>query len=38
VSVPAHVILRVSEGRVQELLGVFDEPGLLHQIGVLPGG
>jgi len=38
VSVPAHVILRVSEGRVQELLGVFDEAGLLRQIGVLPGG
>jgi predicted ester cyclase len=38
IEIPAHVILRVSEGRVQELLGVFDEAGLLRQIGVLPGG
>ncbi|MEO8180922.1 MAG: ester cyclase [Deltaproteobacteria bacterium] len=38
IRVPAHAILRVREGRVGELLAVFDEAGLLRQIGVLPGG
>jgi hypothetical protein len=38
IAIPAHVILRVSEGRVQQLFGVFDEAGLLRQIGVLPSG
>jgi steroid delta-isomerase-like uncharacterized protein len=37
ITVPAHVILRVRGGRVHELLGVFDEAGMLRQIGVLPG-
>lgn len=36
VAVPAHVILRVRGGRVGELLGIFDEAGLLRQLGVLP--
>jgi predicted ester cyclase len=35
--VPAHVIMRVREGKVEQLLGIFDEAGLLRQIGVLPG-
>lgn len=37
VSVPAHVILRIRDGRVRELLGIFDEAGMLRQLGVLPG-
>lgn len=37
VSVPAHVILRVRDGKVEQLFGIFDEAGLLRQIGVLPG-
>jgi steroid delta-isomerase-like uncharacterized protein len=36
VRVVANVILRVSEGRVTELFGVFDEAGMLRQLGVLP--
>ena len=32
----ANVIMHVSDGRVTKLLGVFDEAGLLRQIGVLP--
>jgi predicted ester cyclase len=38
IRVPAHALLRVHEGRVRELLAVFDEAGLLRQIGVLPSG
>jgi steroid delta-isomerase-like uncharacterized protein len=38
VAVSAHVALRVRDGRVTELFGVFDEAGLLRQLGVLPGG
>jgi len=37
VAVPAHVILRIRGGRVRELLGIFDEAGMLRQLGVLPG-
>jgi hypothetical protein len=29
--------MRVSNGRVAELFGVFDEAGILRQMGVLPG-
>lgn len=36
VTIPAHVILHVSAGRVTTLLGIFDEAGLLRQLGVLP--
>lgn len=36
VSVCANVLMRVQDGRVHRLLGVFDEAGLLRQIGVLP--
>ncbi len=38
VQIVGHIILRIREGKVLELLGVFDEAGLLRQIGVLPGG
>ncbi len=38
ISVSAHVILRVREGKVTELLGIFDEAGMLRQLGVLPSG
>ena len=37
VAIAAHVILRVRGGRVRELLGIFDEAGMLRQLGVLPG-
>jgi len=33
-----HVILRISEGKMKELLGVFDEAGLLCPIAELPSG
>jgi predicted ester cyclase len=33
----ANVLMRVSNGRVAELFGVFDEAGILRQMGVLPG-
>jgi len=35
VAVPAQVILHVAEGRVTRLLGIFDEAGLLRQLGAL---
>jgi hypothetical protein len=38
VQIAANVLLRVSEGKVTELYGVFDEAGLLRQLGVLPSG
>jgi predicted ester cyclase len=37
VAIFAHVIFRVQDGKVKSLLGVFDEAGMLRQIGVLPG-
>jgi steroid delta-isomerase-like uncharacterized protein len=36
VSVPAHVILFVAEGKVTRLVAVFDEAGLLRTLGILP--
>jgi predicted ester cyclase len=36
VTIVANVILRVAEGRVTVLEGVFDEAGLLRQMGVIP--
>jgi predicted ester cyclase len=36
VNVAAHVILRVRDGKVHELFGIFDEAGMLRQLGVLP--
>ncbi len=36
VTVPAHVILHVDGGRVTALFGIFDEAGLLRQLGILP--
>lgn len=32
----ANVLMRVSNGKVAELFGVFDEAGILRQMGVLP--
>jgi predicted ester cyclase len=36
VTVVANVILHVADGRVTTLEGVFDEAGILRQIGVIP--
>ena len=36
VTIAAHVILHVSDGKVTRLLGIFDEAGLLRQLGILP--
>ena len=38
VTVAAHVLMQVSGGKVTALWGLFDEAGLLRQIGVLPQG
>lgn len=35
VSIAANVILHVADGRVTRLFGIFDEAGLLRQIGAL---
>jgi predicted ester cyclase len=32
----ATIVLHVSDGRVTKLFGIFDEAGLLRQLGVLP--
>jgi len=37
VDVAANVILHVRDGKVSRVLGIFDEAGLLRQLGVLPG-
>ena len=37
VTVPAHVLMHVSGGKVTHLAGIFDEAGMLRQLGVLPG-
>ena len=36
VTVAAHVLMQVADGRVTKLAGIFDEAGLLRQIGALP--
>jgi steroid delta-isomerase-like uncharacterized protein len=36
VTVAANVLMHVSAGKVTKLMGIFDEAGLLRQIGVLP--
>jgi steroid delta-isomerase-like uncharacterized protein len=38
IQVPAQALLHVEDGQVATLTAVFDEAGLLRQIGVLPGG
>jgi len=38
VTFAAHVVMHVAAGRVTRLLGIFDEAGLLRQLGVLPTG
>jgi predicted ester cyclase len=37
VRVCANVLMHLDNGRVSRLFGVFDEAGLLRQLGVLPG-
>lgn len=37
ITVFANVLMRVVDGKVAELRGIFDEAGLLRQIGVLQG-
>jgi predicted ester cyclase len=37
VSIVANVILHVANGKVTRLFGIFDEAGMLRQIGALPG-
>jgi len=37
VTVTANVLLHVSDGKVTKLAGVFDEAGMLRQLGVLTG-
>jgi predicted ester cyclase len=36
IEVRANIVLHVSDGRVTKLFGIFDEAGLLRQLGVLP--
>jgi steroid delta-isomerase-like uncharacterized protein len=36
IAVSAMVVLRVADGRVAELRGVFDQLGLMQQLGVIP--
>jgi predicted ester cyclase len=36
VSVAMHVILELRDGKVSKLFGLFDEAGLLRQLGALP--
>lgn len=36
VTIAAHVLMQVSGGKVTTLWGLFDEAGLLRQIGVIP--
>jgi predicted ester cyclase len=38
VTVVAHVMLDVADGKVTRLQAVFDEAGMLRQMGVLPAG
>jgi SnoaL-like polyketide cyclase len=37
VTIVANVLLHVANGKVTKLFGIFDEAGLLRQIGVLAG-
>ena len=37
VTVAAHVLMQVANGKVVKLHGIFDEAGLLRQLGVLNG-
>lgn len=36
VTVPAHAILKIRDNHVHTLLAVFDEAGMLRQLGVIP--
>jgi hypothetical protein len=35
-AIATHVIMHVVAGKVTRLFGIFDEAGLLRQLGVLP--
>ena len=37
ITVVAHVLMRIVDGKVAELRGIFDEAGPLRQIGALQG-
>ena len=37
VAIAANVLMQASNGRVATLAGIFDEAGLLRQIGAIPG-
>lgn len=37
VSVPAYVFLTISDGKVTHLRAMFDQIGMMRQLGVLPG-
>jgi predicted ester cyclase len=36
VAVAAHALLRLENGKVRDLLAIFDEAGMLRQLGALP--
>lgn len=38
VTCAANVLMHVADGKVTKLMGMFDEAGMLRQMGVLPGG
>jgi predicted ester cyclase len=35
VEIAAHILMRVDEGKVTEIHGIFDEAGLLRQLGAI---
>ena len=37
VMIAANVLLSVRDGKVTEVFGIFDEAGMLRQLGVIPG-
>jgi len=36
ITIAAHVLMHVADGKVTRLFGIFDEAGLLRQLGALP--
>jgi steroid delta-isomerase-like uncharacterized protein len=36
ITVAANVVMHVARGKIANLMGIFDEAGLLRQLGVLP--
>ena len=37
-AIAGHAILRIEDGKVENLVAVFDDAGMLRQLGVLPSG